>query len=166
MEKRVAARWTAGMDFVAANETGATIVLSNSSADFRPSALLLAGLAGCTGMDAISIMAKKRLQVTRYEVEAVGQQREEHPRIFTHVVVTHVIEGVALDDAAIRRAVELSARKYCTVGAMLAAGDTAIDHVLRTIDEAGERICDCLTIGPRGAGLAHVDGGVAGTSTA
>jgi hypothetical protein len=87
----------------------------------------------------------------------VGQQREEHPRCFTHIVVTHSVEGVALADAAIRRAVELSARKYCMVGANLASGDTAINHRVRTIDENGERVCDCLTIGPRGQGLAHYE---------
>lgn len=145
------------MDFVASNEDGVTISLSNSSSEFRPSALVLAGLAGCTGMDAISIMAKKRVQVTRYEVEAVGQQREEHPRSFTEIVVTHVVEGVSLEDAAIRRAIELSARKYCMVGANLSSGDATINHRLRTIDENGERSCDCITIGPHGKGLARYE---------
>lgn len=154
------------MEFVAENEDGAAIALSNSTSAFRPTGLLLAGLAGCTGMDAISIMTKKRVQVSSYRVEAVGQQRDEHPRVFTHIVVTHIVEGAALDDVAIRRAIELSARKYCTVGAMLAAGDTAIGHVLRTIDELGDRTCDCLTIGPRGQGLAHVEESAGTPSTA
>ena len=145
------------MDFIASNETGATIALSNSTAEFRPSALLLVALAGCTGMDAISIMTKKRVQVARYEVEAVGRQREAYPRSFTDVVVTHVVEGTSLDDAAIHRAIELSARKYCMVGANLASGDTTIEHRMRTIDERGERVRACLTIGPRGQGLADHD---------
>jgi putative redox protein len=142
------------MEFVAANEDGATVSLSNESSDFRPSAVLLAALAGCTGMDAISIMTKKRQQVARYEVEAVGRQREDYPRTFTAIVVTHLVEGAALDDAAIRRAIELSARKYCLVGANLASGDASINHQLRIVDERGEREHDCVTIGPLGAGLA------------
>jgi putative redox protein len=160
MQKRIAARWIAGteMDFEATNEGGAKIVMGSlDSPDFRPAALVLAGLAGCTGMDAISIMAKKRQRISRYEIEAVGQQREEHPRFFTSIVVTHVIEGTAIEDAAVHRAVELSARKYCIVGANLASGDASINHRVRITDENGERFCDCLTIGPRGKGLSHYE---------
>lgn len=166
MEKRVEATWSTGMEFEAQDERGVRIAMgSEESPAFRPSALVLAGLAGCTGMDAISVMTKKRLQVSSYRVDVVGQQREQHPRVFTHITVTHIVEGTALDDAAIRRAIELSARKYCTVGATLAAGDTTIDHELRAIDELGERTFACLTIGPRGQGLAHVEG-VGAASTA
>jgi putative redox protein len=165
MEKRVDARWVAGtaMDFEARNEAGAMVVMGSlDSPEFRPAALVLAGLAGCTGMDAISIMAKKRQQVERYEIEAVGQQREEHPRFFTSIVVTHSVEGRSIEDAAVHRAIELSARKYCIVGANLASGDTSINHRVRITDENGERFCDCLTIGPRGKGLAHYEEAEAG----
>ena len=158
MEKRAAARWTSGMDFVASNEDGATVALSNSTTDFRPSALVLGALAGCTGMDAILVMTKKRLQVTRYEVGAVGQQRDDYPRSFTDIVVTHTVEGASLDDVAVHRAIDLSARKYCQVGANLASGDATISHRVRIIDESGDRTFDCVTVGPRGAGLAHHEG--------
>lgn len=160
MQKRIAARWIAGtdMDFEATNEAGARIVMGSlESPEFRPAALVLAGLAGCTGMDAISIMAKKRQRILQYEIEVVGQQREEHPRFFTSIIVTHVIEGTSIDDAAVHRAVELSARKYCIVGANLASGDTSINHQVRITDENGERFCDCLTIGPKGKGLSHYE---------
>jgi putative redox protein len=159
MEKRIHARWSAGLDFEATSEDGVRLTMggADSTTAFRPAALVLAGLAGCTGMDAISIMAKKRLQIHRYQIDAVGQQREEHPRFFTSIVVTHHIEGTAIDDAAVHRAVELSARKYCVVGANLASGDTSINHQVRITDENGERFCDCLTIGPKGKGLAHYE---------
>ena len=55
------------------------------------------------------------------------------------------------------RAIELSARKYCMVGATIASGDCTINHRMRIIDEQGERTCDCLSIGPRGAGLSHYE---------
>jgi len=159
MEKHIHVRWSTGLDFRATSEDGASVTMGGpeSTTSFRPAALVLAGLAGCTGMDAISIMAKKRLQIDRYEIEAVGQQRDEHPRFFTSIVVTHVLEGTSIDDAAVARAVELSARKYCVVGANLASGDTTINHQVRITDEAGERTCDCLTIGPRGRGLSHYE---------
>jgi hypothetical protein len=57
----------------------------------------------------------------------------------------------------VARAVELSARKYCAVGATIAQGETTIEHRTRIIDENGERTCECLIIGPRGAGLAGAE---------
>lgn len=157
MEKRVSLTWSKDLDFTATSEDGVSVELggTESAGTWRPATLLLAGLAGCTGMDAISIMRKKRLQVTSYRVEAVGVQREEHPMFFTSIVVDHVLEGTSIDDAAVARAIELSARKYCVVGANLASGDTSINHRMRITDENGERSCDCLTIGPRGKGLSH-----------
>ena len=160
MEKHITVRWGgSALDFTGTSDEGATVAMGGPDAAgvFRPAALVLAGLAGCTGMDAISIMTKKRLQVESYEVEATGTQRDEHPRFFTHIVVEHVVRGTAIDDKAVARAVELSARKYCVVGANLASGDTEINHLLRVIDEQGERSCDCLTIGPKGKGLSHYE---------
>jgi putative redox protein len=159
MEKTITASWSGALDFTCASSEGVTVPLGGPENEeaFRPASLVLAGLAGCTGMDAISIMTKKRLQVERYEVVVVGTQREEHPRIFTRIEVEHVITGTAIDDKAVARAIELSARKYCVVGANLASGDAEIDHRMRIVDEAGERTCDCLTIGPKGRGLAHYE---------
>jgi putative redox protein len=157
MEKRVIVRWSAGLDFEAVTDEGASLQLGGpeSPQTFRPAALVLAALAGCTGMDAISILAKKRVPIDSYRVEAVGQQREEHPKFFTSIDVTHVLEGTSIDDTAVARAVELSARKYCVVGANLASGDTTIRHFVTIRDENGERGCECLTIGPKGKGLSH-----------
>jgi len=159
MEKRVNVRWSAGLDFEAVTDEGASAHMGGPDAPeaFRPAGLVLAALAGCTGMDAISILDKMRVAIDSYRVEAVGQQREEHPRFFTSIVVTHVLTGTSIDDTAVARAVELSARKYCVVGANLASGDTSINHLVRITDEKGERDCDCLTIGPKGKGLSHYE---------
>jgi putative redox protein len=159
MAKRINVRWSSGLDFTGTSEDGATVALGGpeSPATFRPAGLVLVGLAGCTGMDAISIMSKKRMQIESYEVEAVGIQREEHPQFFTSIVVEHIIKGISIDDKAAARAIELSARKYCVVGANLASGDTSINHRFRIIDQNGERTCDCITIGPKGKGLSHYE---------
>jgi putative redox protein len=158
MEKHVSVRWRGDLDFTAASDGAATVSMGvEGDADaFRPAALLLVGLAGCTGMDAISIMTKKRQQIDSYQLDIVGQQRDEHPRYFTAIEVTHIIEGQAIDDVAVERAIELSARKYCVVGANLALGPTAINHRMRIIDAQGERSCDCLTSGPEGVGLSNL----------
>lgn len=160
MEKRINVRWDGELDFEAANEDGVTMRMGAASSAvpaFRPAALVLVALAGCTGMDAISIMRKKRIEVGSYAIEVVGQQREEHPRLFTSIVVTHVVKGSAIEDKAVARSIELSSRKYCAVGATLASGDTTINHRMRISDDHGERTCDCLTIGPQGAGLSRYE---------
>ncbi len=160
MDKHITARWgNNALDFTGTTDDSATVQMGSADArqTFRPAELVLASLAGCTGMDAISIMSKKRLAVESYTVEATGTQRDEHPRFFTHIVVEHVVKGASIDDKAVARAIELSARKYCVVGANLASGDTDINHLMRIIDENGERTCDCLTIGPKGKGLSHYE---------
>lgn len=160
MAKHITVRWgNNALDFTGSNDDSATVQMGSADAPqtFRPAELILTGLAGCTGMDAISIMSKKKLQVESYEVEATGTQRETYPKFFTHIVVEHIVKGKAIDDKAVARAIELSARKYCVVGANLASGDTDINHTMRIIDENGERTCDCLTIGPKGKGLSHYE---------
>lgn len=85
----------------------------------RPLELLLVGLAGCTGMDVISILSKKRQTVTAFEVHAHAERAAEHPKSFTHILLHYVIGGRNLDRAAAERAVELSATKYCPAQDML-----------------------------------------------
>ncbi len=159
MEERINARWSSDLDFTGTSEDGASVAMGGptSPETFRPAGLLLVALASCTGMDAVSIMSKKRVQIESYEVEAVGIKRDTHPRSFSSIVVDHIVKGTSIDDKAVTRAIELSARKYCVVGANLATGDTTINHRFRIIDENGERTCDCLTIGPRGKGLSHYE---------
>jgi len=157
MAKHVNVRWSGGLDFDANDDGGASVRMSPTPEQYGPAALVLAGLAGCTGMDAVSIMAKKQVDIQRYSVDVRAQQREAHPRFFTSITVEHIVEGKSIPDKAVSRAIELSARKYCVVGANLASGDTSINHRMRIIDENGERTCDCLTIGPKGKGLSHYE---------
>lgn len=94
-----------------------------------PSELLLIAQAGCTAMDVASILAKKRQVVDRYEVEVVGVARDDrHPHVYTRIDVIHHVEGPAVEEAAVRRSIELSATKYCTVTGQLAAGVAEIHH--------------------------------------
>lgn len=87
---------------------------------FRPVELLLVGLAGCTAMDVISILQKKRQDITDFEVRVVEAERAtDHPRVYTNIVLEYVVTGRGVDRAAVERAVELSETKYCSVGNML-----------------------------------------------
>ena len=81
--------------------------------------MIALGLAGCTAMDVISILHKKRQDVTAFEVKVHGDRATEHPKVFTHAQVEFIITGHNIDPAAAQRAVELSTTKYCSVRAML-----------------------------------------------
>jgi putative redox protein len=86
---------------------------------FRPMEMLLVGLAGCTGMDVISILRKKRQLVTAYEVHVEGIRSDDHPRVFVEIAVKHLITGYHLQPEAVARAIQLSEERYCGAGAML-----------------------------------------------
>ena len=86
----------------------------------RPLELLALGLAGCTAMDVISILQKKRQEVTSFEVKVDAARANEHPKVFTSAVIRYVITGRNIDETALTRAIELSAVKYCPAQAMLA----------------------------------------------
>lgn len=92
---------------------------------------ILTSLAGCTAMDVLPILEKKRQVVDRYVVEARAEQRDAYPQVFAVIELLHVVEGSVVLEAAVRRAIELSATKYCPVSAMLSAGATEIHHRYR-----------------------------------
>lgn len=84
-----------------------------------PMEMLLLALGGCTAVDVISILHKKRERVTGYRVEVRGERRDEHPRKYTRLEVRHVVRGHNVSEKAVRQAVELSEEKYCSVAATL-----------------------------------------------
>jgi putative redox protein len=119
-----------GMRFVATTGTRRTIVYGDvvERAELSPVETVAVSLAACSAMDVIAIAAKKRQEITTYRVHVDATQRDEYPQILTHAIVTHEVEGPVVEEAAIRRAIELSATKYCPVNAMLSAGNTEIHH--------------------------------------
>ncbi len=135
------------MRFVARMGSGHEVVMDDRHGDSgaRPTELVLAGLGGCTAMDVTSVLRKKRQGVTRLEVHVGATQREAYPQIFTDIDLLVEVEGPRVSVEAVRQAIELAARKYCSVSAMLAAGETVIHHRYRVIgtgavpfDESGE----------------------------
>ncbi len=84
-----------------------------------PMELLLLALGSCTGVDVVSILRKKRAQVTGYRVEVRGERRAEHPRSYTRLEVRHIVRGRKLSAKAVAQAIELSEQKYCSVAATL-----------------------------------------------
>jgi len=86
---------------------------------FRPMELFAIGLAGCTGMDVVSIMRKKRQEITAFEVRVHVDRAKEYPTVFTKAVVEYLVTGVSVDQEALVRSIELSATRYCPAQAML-----------------------------------------------
>src|SRR3712207_4657766 len=84
-----------------------------------PMELLLLALGGCTAVDVVSILKKKREQLTDYRVEVRGERRTEHPRAYTRLEVRHILRGRGLSEKAVAQAIELSETKYCSVAATL-----------------------------------------------
>lgn len=101
----------------------------------RPMELFLVGLAGCTAMDVISILQKKRQQVTGFEVKVHGERAEEHPRVITDITIEYVVKGKNIDPAAVERAIELSETRYCPANAMLSK-TAKIEHKITIISES------------------------------
>ena len=119
-----------GMRFRATTGSGRTIVYGDDAGagELSPVETLAASLAGCSAMDVASILEKKRQVWDVYRVEIAAEQRDEYPQVLTRIDVTHIVEGTVVLEAAVRRAVELSATKYCPVNAMVSAGATEVHH--------------------------------------
>jgi putative redox protein len=84
-----------------------------------PMELLLVALGSCTGVDVVSILKKKRENVTGYSVEVRGQRRTEHPRSYQRMELHHIVTGRNISERAVAQAIELSEQKYCSVAATL-----------------------------------------------
>ncbi len=84
-----------------------------------PMELLLVALGSCTAVDVISILKKKREEVSAYRVEVRGERRSEHPRSYFRMEVHHVVTGRKVSETAVSQAIELSETKYCSVAATL-----------------------------------------------
>jgi len=121
------------MRFVAATGSNRTIVYGDQKEqnELSPMETLTVCVAACSAMDVVSIAAKKRQEITTYRIHVEGTQRDEYPQVLTRVDVIHEIQGRIVDEAAVRRAIELSATKYCPVSAMLSAGATEVHHRYR-----------------------------------
>ncbi|MGQ9618413.1 MAG: OsmC family protein [Candidatus Aminicenantia bacterium] len=85
----------------------------------RPMELALIALGGCTAMDVISIMKKKKQDLRGFEIKIIGKRAEEHPKVYTDIKLHYIFKGKNLSEEACKRSIELSHGKYCSLGAML-----------------------------------------------
>ncbi len=121
----VKAKWIGGMRFVVGDDKGHSIVIDVSKdhggedSGFSPMQLLLAALAGCTGMDVVNILHKQRQKLTDFEILVSGERVADYPRVYSMVSVDYRLKGGNLEEKAVQGAIQLSEDKYCSVGAMI-----------------------------------------------
>ena len=114
-----------GMYFTAVPDSGFIVPIESGPPEGQarrgasPMELLMISLAGCTAMDVVSILRKKRQNVTGFEIRIHAERATEHPKVFTAFELEYVVRGVDIDPAAVDRAIQLSTESYCSVHAML-----------------------------------------------
>lgn len=126
--------WNDGVSFVATSGTGHKVTMDgppdHGGRDLgpRPMELLLMGMGGCTSYDVLTILKKSRQDVTACEAVLKAERADAVPAVFTKIHVHFIVTGRGLKEAQVKRAVELSAEKYCSASIMLQAGGVEITH--------------------------------------
>ena len=114
--------WQKELQFVGMADSGFPVKLDSHSSPetgVGPVEMLAIALAGCTAMDVISILVKKKIDVTSFEVKVNADRAADPPKRITKAVLEYVVRGHGVDEASVRRAIELSVTKYCAVHATL-----------------------------------------------
>ncbi|MBI5211832.1 MAG: OsmC family protein [Nitrospirae bacterium] len=118
-------KWVDGLQFVGESGTGHAIVMDGDAevggkdTGMRPMELLLIGIGGCSGMDVASILQKKKQQLKGIDINVKGEKSDTYPKKFTEIEIEFTVSGKDLSEDAVKRAVELSMEKYCSVKATL-----------------------------------------------
>ena len=118
-------KWLDHMSFVGEASSGHSVVMDGSpehggrNLGPRPMEMILLGLGGCTSFDIVSILQKSRVDVEDCIVEIEAQRADDVPAVFTKIHVHYIVKGTGLQDKHVKRAVELTSEKYCSVSMML-----------------------------------------------
>ena len=127
-------KWVEEVTFVGESGSGHSVLmdgppeLGGRNLGVRPMEMMLLGLGGCTSFDVMHILKKARQPVTDCEVELEAERAETEPKVFTRIHVHFIVSGEGLKESQVKRAVELSAEKYCSASIMLARGGVEITH--------------------------------------
>lgn len=121
--REVTAEWLGGYAFQGLNEAGGSIQIGSleDKPGVSPMELLLLGVAGCTGVDVVSILTKKRKDLKGIKVSVRGKRADQHPKVWNEIEVTYHLWGEDLDVKSVEQAIQLSEEKYCSASAMLSA---------------------------------------------
>jgi len=117
--RAISATWKGGLNFTGVSDKGGTVQMGPEDESIGPMQLLLTGLAGCTGIDIISILKKKRVTPTDFKVKVRGKRADKFPMVYTDIEVEYIFWGDELKERDVEQAIKLSEQKYCSVSIML-----------------------------------------------
>jgi putative redox protein len=141
----VVLNWKGRMSFEGVGESGfvqkmdTNEMAGGENGAARPMEFLALGLAGCTGMDVISILQKKKQTITDFQVQIHAQRVHEHPKVISSAVIEYLVSGKDIDESTVFRAIELSAEKYCPAHAMLGKA-FPMQLIYKIFDEDGKTL--------------------------
>jgi len=133
-------RWIEDAMFIAESESGHVVAIDGPPASggrnlgVRPMEMVLMGMGGCTSFDVMTMLKKARQQVTDCVAELDAQRSEDIPSVFTKIHIHFVVTGKSLKESQVKRAINLSAEKYCSASIMLGRGGVEITHDYEIID--------------------------------
>jgi putative redox protein len=136
MKTRV--KWLDNMSFVGESGSGHSVVMDGPpefggrNLGIRPMEMLLLGLGGCASFDVVSMLKKGKQDLVDCEVEIEAERADEEPKVFTKIHLHFIISGNNLNESRVKRAIELSAEKYCSASIMLSK-TAAVTHDYRIL---------------------------------
>ena len=133
-------KWVDGVSFAAESETGHTVVmdgppdLGGRNLGPRPMEMLLMGMGGCASFDVLSMLKKARQQVQGCVAELTAERADAVPAVFTRIHLTFVVTGHQIKESQVKRAVSLSAEKYCSASIMMEAAGVEVTHSYEIVE--------------------------------
>jgi putative redox protein len=121
MNHKVTTTWKQNLQFESDNPSGHSVLIDTSienggqNSGLAPKAMMLSSLAGCSGLDVISILNKMKVKVDDFNITTIGELTEEHPKYYNKVSVIYQFSGANLPQDKLKKAVDLSVEKYCGV---------------------------------------------------
>jgi len=134
-------KWVEGATFLGESGSGHAVVMDGPpdmggrNLGARPMEMMLLGMGGCTAFDVVHILKKSRQEVSDCVAELEAERAETEPKVFTRIHVHFIVKGRELNDAKVKKAVELSAEKYCSASIMLGNAGVVISHDYEIINE-------------------------------
>ncbi len=136
-------QWQKDAHFVAESDSGHTVAIDGppdhggKNLGVRPMELMLIGLGACTSIDVVDILKKARQHITDCVTQLTAERADAIPAVFTRIHVHFVVTGRNLKSHQVERAIELSAKKYCSASLMLERGGVAITHDFEIVEATG-----------------------------
>lgn len=126
-------KWTDGLQFVARSGKGPAVIIdsSESGSGVSPMQMVLIGVAGCTAIDVIMIMKKKRANIERFEVNVTGELAESYPKRYTHILIEYILYGKDIKPKGVEQAIALSENKFCSA---MASMNAEFEHSYKIVE--------------------------------